>query len=354
MSAPVGLGIVGAGMISRSYAKHLAKQPSVRLAAVADADPARASALAREVPGLRAVPVEELHHDPEVAVVLVLTPPAHHADVALAAIAAGKHVYTEKPLGVDRTEAAALLDAAAAGGVRVGSAPDTFLSPAFQLAKRLVDEGRIGTPVGVTALTLSPGPEWWHPDPAFFYRSGSGPLFDMGPYQLSALVCLLGPIAAVSAAAATTWPTRTVTSDPLAGSVVEVETLTHLSAVLEFAGGAVGTLTTSFDTAADVSSLDVHGTEATLRCPDPSSYDGPVLLQRRGSQEWTEVELPEPAGPPVRRGAGVVDLVRALREGGQHRASGELALHVVDVLDAVLTSAGEGRRVRPEGLRTPV
>jgi predicted dehydrogenase len=317
-AVPVGVGIVGAGMISWSYARHLGRHPEVRLLACADIDAERARALAVLVPGMRVVELDDMLADPDVEIVLNLTRPLEHVEVGLRALAAGHCVYSEKLLGVDRAEVRRLTGAAAASGVRVASAPDTFLSPAFQACRRAIDAGLIGRPVSVTAETLCPGPEWWHPDPAFYYHQGSGPLFDMGPYHLTALVSMLGAITGMCASATATWPSRTVTSEPHAGQVIDVEVLTHLCAVLEFTGGVIGTLTTSFDVATDRSRLEIHGSEGTLRCPDPSSYEGPALLWARGATEWTELVEPDPSGsrPPVRRGAGVVDLARA------HPASG--------------------------------
>ncbi|SHF58737.1 Gfo/Idh/MocA family protein [Streptoalloteichus hindustanus] len=361
-AAPVGVGVVGAGMISRSYARHLGRHPEVRLLACADIDPERAAALAALVPGMRVGEVDALLADPEVEILLNLTRPRDHVAVGLRALATGCHVYSEKPLAVDRAEARRLVTAANASRVRLASAPDTFLSPAFQECRRAIDAGLIGRPVSVTAETLCAGPEWWHPDPAFFYHRGGGPLFDMGPYHLTALVAVLGAVTGVCASATRTWPHRTVTSEPRAGQVIDVEVLTHLCAVLEFAGGVIGTLTTSFDVATERSRLEIHGSEGTLRCPDPSGYDGPVLLRARGATEWTELAGPSSTGsrPPVRRGAGVVDLARALRAGTDHRANGDLAFHVVDVMQSILESARDGRRVpvvsdcrRPEPLADP-
>ena len=233
ITRPVVVGVVGCGNISDIYLKNLTARPSVTVVACADLllERAKAKAAAHGVP--RACTVDELLADPDVELVLNLTIPAAHAEVALRAVESGKSVYNEKPLAIERADARRLLDRAAELGVKVGGAPDTFLGAGLQTCRRLIDEGVIGTPVAFTAAMLSHGPEGWHPDPAFFYLKGAGPLFDMGPYYLTALVTLLGPIARVSAGVRASFPTRRVTSEPGPERDVPVEVATHVAATLE-------------------------------------------------------------------------------------------------------------------------
>lgn len=340
---PVGVGIVGCGAIHGAYVGYLSGRDDVRLVAFSDLDADRAKRAAEQIDGAAALDMAELIRSPEVEVVLNLTRPQEHVAVGVAALEAGRGVYAEKPLAVDAAAARPLLDAAAATGGRLASAPDSFLSPYFQACRRALDDGAIGIPVAVTAEMLCPGHESWHPDPAFYYRRGGGPLMDMGPYYLTALVALLGPVRSVTARAATTWPTRTVTSAPRSGEIVEVEVPTHVSAVLDFANGTLGTLTTSFDVDTRRAALEIHGTEGTMRCPDPNTYWGPAAV-RRGVEDWTDLPLPD-LGEDISRGFGVVDLARATRQGRPHRASGELAFHVLDVMTSILASARDGGAV---------
>jgi predicted dehydrogenase len=353
--APVGIGIVGCGAISSTYIGYLVRRPDSRLVAFADLDPERAKRAAEQVPGARALDVDDLVADPDVEVVLNLTRPQEHVAVGVAALEHGRAVFSEKPMAVDLDDAQRLMAAAARTDGRLGCAPDSFLSPAFQACRRALDDGVIGTPVAVSAEMLCPGHEGWHPDPAFYYRHGGGPLLDMGPYYLTAMVALLGPVRRASAAATATWPTRTVTSAPRHGEVVDVEVPTHVSAVMEFAAGPIATLTTSFDVAASRAHLDIHGTAGSLRCPDPNTYGGPVL-HRPGGGEWRELALPD-LGVEVARGFSVAELGHAARAGRDARASGALAYHVLDVMTSILRAADSGDRVdlrstceRPEPL----
>jgi len=341
---PVAVGVVGCGNISDIYLKNLTAAPAVTVVACADLvlDRARSQAAAYGVP--RACTVDELLADPAVELVLDLTIPAAHAEVALRAVEAGKSVYNEKPLAIARADARRLLDRAGEMGVRVGGAPDTFLGAGLQTCRRLIDEGAIGTPVAFTAAMLSHGPEGWHPDPAFFYLKGAGLLFDMGPYYLTALVTLLGPVARVSAGARASFPTRRVTSEPGPVRDVPVETPTHVAAVLEMASGPVGTLTTTFDVYADRSDiLEIAGSDGTLRLPDPNTFGGSIGLLDR-ERAWNDQTL-DPGSAENSRGLGVVDLAEAIRTGRPARASGELAYHVLDVMHVILESAEFGRRI---------
>ncbi|MER5641049.1 Gfo/Idh/MocA family oxidoreductase [Kitasatospora sp. NPDC002227] len=342
---PLRTAVVGAGKISGAYLRTLRGRPEVTVVAVADLDPARARLAAGSVPGARAVSVAEACAAEDVDLVLNLTVPAAHAEVALAAIAGGKHVYGEKPLAATTGEAREVLTAAAAAGVRVGCAPDTVLGTGLQTARAVLDGGGIGRPVAATAFMVCPGHELWHPDPEFYYRPGGGPLLDMGPYHLTALVTLLGPVRRVTGLTARPGERRTIAAGPRAGEVFPVEVATHVTGVLEHAGGALTTLVMSFDVwQARLPHLEVYGSAGSLSVPDPNEFAGPVALHRAGGPGWEQV--PVLAGhPDTGRGCGVVDLAWALADGTPHRADGELAFHVLEVMEALLASAEAGRAV---------
>ena len=293
--------------------------------------------------GIRATSPEEIHEADDVDLVLNLTVPQAHAEVALRAIKAGKHVYNEKPLALTTAEGRRVLAAAAGRGVRVGCAPDTVLGTGIQTARHHLDAGAVGTPVAATAFMVSPGPERWHPSPEFFYRTGGGPLFDMGPYYLTTLVTLLGPVRRVAGMAATPRTERTVGSGPRQGTGFPVEVPTHVTGTLEHASGAVSTLLMSFDVwAAELPRIEVYGTDGSLSVPDPNGFGGEVRLFHRDRPEWTAV--PDAAGyVGGGRGCGIADLAGAIAAGTPHRAAGELALHVLDVQESLLRAAESGR-----------
>jgi predicted dehydrogenase len=338
---PVRVGLVGCGKISEAYLRP--GYPEVRYVACADLIEARAQATAA-AHGLRAMPVGDLLSDPGIDVVCNLTVPRAHAEVGLAALKAGKHVYLEKPLGLDRAEGAALLDLAEGSGLGVGCAPDTFLGAGLQTCRRVIDEGRIGAPTAAMAHMVNHGHEHWHPDPAFYYQRGGGPLFDMGPYYLTALVSLLGPIRRVAAAWNGEGVERTVRAGARAGEVLPVEVPTHVAGVLEFTAGTVATLVTSFDVwQSALPCLEIHGTEASLSLPDPNTFAGPVRLFPAGATEWEDVPID---GFEVhQRGIGLANLAASLWGTGPNRASGQLAYHVLDTMVALVESGREGGHV---------
>ncbi|MFI8633422.1 Gfo/Idh/MocA family protein [Microbacterium sp. NPDC077663] len=342
MGSPHIVGIVGLGVISRQYLDLFATSPAIRVAAVADLNAQRAAEVAATVPGATAMTVDELMAHPEVQTVLNLTVPAAHAQVAHAAIAAGKSVHGEKPLALTVAEGRGILDAATAAGVRVTSAPDTVLGTGIQTARRLVDDGAIGTPMSASATWVSPGHELWHPAPGFYYAPGGGPLFDMGPYYVTSLVHLLGPVVAVTGAARRARAQRTIATGPQAGERIEVEVDTHVSGLLEHAGGAVSTIVTSFDAVASTSPpIEVHGDRGSLVVPDPNTFDGEVRLAELGGEGWRSVTTS--AGyADSGRGIGLIDAVAG---DGPGRAGGALALHVLDIMESLLRSSAEGRRV---------
>lgn len=344
------VGIVGCGNISGIYFKNMtgpfAKQ--LRVVACADLDPERAKAKAAEFAGVEAKTLAELLADPRIDIVVNLTIPKAHFEVAMAAVDAGKHVYSEKPLTLTREEGRALLEAARQRGVRVANAPDTFLGAAHQTCRKLVADGAIGTPVAATAFMLCHGHESWHPDPEFYYQQGGGPMFDMGPYYLTALVNLLGPVARATGSARISFPTRTITSEKKRGKVVPVEVPTHIAGVLDFASGAVATIITSFDTwAHNLPRIEIHGSAGSLVVPDPNGFGGEVKLWTPETREWVVVPHSHPY-PENSRGIGVADLAAALDANTPHAASGELAYHVLDVMHAVHDASNRGRHVMLE------
>ncbi|MFD8235452.1 Gfo/Idh/MocA family protein [Streptomyces sp. NPDC059696] len=338
------VGVVGLGVISRAYLETLSGHPAVRVTAVADLDASRSAAAAAGLPGARALTVGELLSSPDVDTVLNLTTPAAHAEIALGAIRHGKNVYGEKPLAADLAAARAVLEAAGEAGAGVGCAPDTVLGTGVQTARAAVAAGTIGRPQFATAVMVTPGHERWHPHPDFYYTPGGGPLLDMGPYYLSALVHLLGPVRAVTGAAGRLRTERVIGSGPRAGERIPVEVDSHVSGVLEHVNGTLTTLTTSFDGVATTAApIEVHGESGTLSVPDPNRFDGEVRLHALGDTGWRT--LPTSAGyVDGARGVGLLDFLTA-GGGRAPRANGELALHVLETMTALLRSAAEGRRI---------
>ena len=342
-TAPLRVGLVGAGFISGMYFDTMGRiRDEVRLVRIADVDVARAE----EVGAAQGVPggtVDELLADPDVDLVLNLTIPAAHAGVATKALDAGKHVYGEKPLAVTVAEARSVLDLAQRRGLWVGCAPDTVLGTGIQTARRAVDDGLIGRPVAATATMAISGHEAWHPNPDFYYAPGGGPLYDMGPYYLHALITLLGPVARVSASASRPVDERVIASGPRAGERVPVLTDTHITGLLEHVNGAITTLTMSFDTVGTRTvPLEVHGVEGSLLVPDPNEFSGVTSLKRRG-QDW--VELPVSAGyENSARGYGLLDYHRT-PVGEVPRADAGIAFHALQIMESMMTSSVEGRRL---------
>jgi predicted dehydrogenase len=366
---PLRVGVLGCGNISDTYLTRSAEFDALDVVACADLDQARAEAQAARY-GVRALSPEDLLADPGIDLVINLTPPTTHAAVGRAVLEAGKHLYTEKPLGVTLEEGRALAAASAAARRRIGCAPDTFLGGGHQLARRLVDEGAVGRPVAGTIAFMTHGMEHWHPNPAFFFRRGGGPVLDIGAYYVTAMVNLIGPVRRVTALATRGFAERVVTSEgPRRGERIPVEVDTHVAGALEFACGAVVSLVTSWDVWAEqLFRLDLFGSDGTLLLPDPNFFGGASRLSRRGGP----FEPVEPTDLPYARDnrvtsrgtsvadyriIGVVDMARAIQEGRPHRCSGELALHVLEVLTALGRSAWEDRAVpietpcaRPEPL----
>jgi predicted dehydrogenase len=354
----LGIGFIGTGNISSAYLKAILGKEGMPgfgvldVKALADMKPEAASARAAEF-GLKALSVDALLADPGIDLVVNLTIPRAHVEVGLKCLAAGKHVYSEKPLGITYAEGRKLLDAANAAGLRIGSAPDTFLGGAHQQARAVVDSGALGQLVGGTAFMQCPGHESWHPDPAFYYDIGGGPMLDMGPYYITDLVNLLGPVARVSAMSSRLRTERTITSEPKKGQVMPVHIDTHVTGSLGFANGAIVQIGMSFDVAAHKHvPLELYGTEQTLIVPDPNFFGGELELRKRGRDEpWTPVKVEAPYADGNYRSLGVADMAAGILENRPHRANGDLALHVLEVMEAFEHAARDGRVVE---IKTPV
>lgn len=341
---PVGVGIIGCGVISGAYLKAAKDFPILNVRALADAVPKAAEARAAEF-GLKAVSVEALLADPEIEIVLNLTVPKAHVEVGLKALEAGKHVYSEKPLGVRFKDGKRLVERAKRKGLRVGSAPDTFLGGSHQTCRKLVDAGRIGDPVGGTAFFMCPGHERWHPAPGFYYQAGGGPMLDMGPYYITDLVNLLGPVTRVAGMTSMLRATRTITSKPLKGRTIPVEVPTHVAGALEFVSGAIVQICMSFDVAAHRHSpIEIYGTKGTLAVPDPNWFGGQIEFAAE-RDKWRKLRTDMPYADGNYRSIGVADMAHAIRADRPHRASGELALHVLEVMEAFDRSSRVGRSI---------
>ena len=357
----MGVGVIGAGVISQTYLENLTSFPDVNVVAVGDLLPDRARAKADEHGVAVAGTPDDVLANPDVDLVVNLTIPQVHVEVSSAAIAAGKHVWTEKPIGLDRDATRALLAQADAAGVRIGSAPDTLLGPAFQTAKRAIQNGVIGEPLFVQSSFQTQGPDLWHPDPAFLFARGAGPLLDMGPYYFSALVSLLGPIAAVTARGSRPRLERTIHTGPRAGETFPVEVPSTVQVLTSFAAGQHGTHLLSFDSALERHGVvEIHGSEGTIVLADPNRFEGriayvkPLGVFRDGmktDQEW--IEIPN-EGVVVGRGLGVLDMARSIAADRAHIATGELGFHVLDVMLSAEESSATGRTLEIGSTVAPV
>jgi predicted dehydrogenase len=346
VSKPFRIGVIGCGAISNAYFQHLAPFSSyAKITACADIDLDRARAKAKEHGVPKACSVKELLLDPEIDAVLNLTIPAAHATVNMAAVKAGKHVYCEKPFSLSYKEGLRVLKEAQKRKLRLGCAPDTVLGGGIQTARQLIDQGAIGRPIGAVANMLSHGVESWHPNPWFYYQKGGGPLFDMGPYYLTSLVLLMGPVKSVSALARKSFKERTITNKIDYGKKIKVEVPTHLSGELEMVNGAIATVTMSFDVWANKMPLiEIYGTEGSLSVPDPNTFGGDVMLWTTKKPEWTKIPLTH--SDQIGRGVGIADLAFSEQtKKRQHRLNGELALHVVEVMESFHKSSDTGRKI---------
>jgi predicted dehydrogenase len=349
MDEPVQVGVIGTGVISNSYLERLAPYEHLVVKACADLDLERARAQAQRWGVPHACTPEELLADPEIELVGNFTVPRAHADVALAAIRAGKSVYNEKPFAHTRELGQQLLREADEHGVRIGGAPDTFLCRTIQTLRHVIDGDAFGKPVGATAIQFRAGPNEFHPDPAFFFQLGGGPLLDLGPYTLVTLIALFGPVARVTGSARTSFPERRIGSGPLTGQTIDVEVPTHFGGLLEFTCGAIATLSISWDVVGESEIYDVyelHGTNGTIMLPEPHEIAGTPRISSP-SGEWSDVPLTH--GPRESTfGIGIAQMAAAMRDGGPHIVNGELAYHVLDVMLSLHDAVELGRHVDVE------
>ncbi len=344
----VNVAMIGVGCISGIYLENIHNVfKELHLIGVCDLVRSRAE----EAQAKYGVPkiYETMHDafaDPEVDIVLNLTRPYEHYEVTKAALEAGKHVYSEKPLGASLEEGIKLRDLAAKKGLRMGGAPDTFLGAGIQTARRLIDDGHIGTVIGSAAHMVCRGHETWHPDPAFYYKYGGGPMMDMGPYYLTAMINLLGGIDEVVSASKRSFPQRVITSEPFAGTVVDVDVSTYIAGTVKYASGAFGTLFTTFDVCYPKQArLEVFGSEGTLEVPDPNTFGGPVRIYRQGQPDFMEIPLMY-GYPENSRALGLADMAKALRENRPARADVQQTFHVLEAMESFEISAREGRWVK--------
>ena len=358
-TGPVGVGVVGAGMISGAYLENMNAFPDLRVVMVGNRHVTRARAQAEMFGIAQAGTNDEVIAHPEVELVVNLTTPAVHATLSSAALSAGKHVWSEKPISTDRAGARALLDQASEAGLLLGVAPDTVLGAGLQTARRAIARGVIGTPLSVSTAIQYPGPELFHPNPEFLFAEGAGPLFDLGPYYLTALVHVFGPFSKVAAVGSKGLETRTIRVGDQAGTAFPVAVPTHVSAIAQFAGGGVAQSVFSFDSPlARLGIVEIAGTEATMQVPDPNNFGGDVRITRATavenlmkSPEWVTVPS---RGTVAGRGIGVVDMARCLRNGGVPMASGELGYHVLDTMTALVESMTHGEMVTVTSTVEPV
>ncbi len=338
------IGIIGCGNIAPAYLKTLKQIPWIEVVSFADGLAGRADSFASQYGGT-AVSVDHMLADDSLHAVVNLTPATAHAAVTRTALSAGRPVFSEKPLGIDFEEGKQLVDLAGTKGVRLGCAPDTVLGVGLQTARSAIDKGMIGEPIGGSGFMLGFGPEWWHPNPEIFYTAGAGPLFDMGPYYLTAFASLLGPAKSIVGSARAASAERIIHTTGRVGDRFSAIAPTHVSSIIEFVSGPVVTLTTSFDVKATrLRNIEIFGSEATLRVPDPNTFGGPVEIKGILSDEWREVPLSKPK-TPQQRGIGLADMLSATTAGRPHRASAELALHVLELMSLTLLSADVGRRM---------
>ncbi|MGO3885286.1 MAG: Gfo/Idh/MocA family protein [Mycetocola sp.] len=339
----IGVGIIGAGVISATYLENLTSFEGVEVRRIADLDVARAAERAAEFNVPFSGTVDELLADDSISIVVNLTIPAVHAEVATQIVDAGKHVWGEKPLALDVASGRALIEHAEKAGFRVASAPDTLLGAGLQTAQRTIASGAIGTPLAATAVFQVPGPDAWHPNTDFLFAKGAGPLFDMGPYYFSALVQNLGPVAEVTAAGGRARTERVIGSGPRAGETFPVEVPTTVQALLRFVSGASAQVTLSFDTfRARAGVLEIIGSTGTLVLPDPNHFDGSSTLFNAENPDGREIAA---EGHTASRGTGVAELAESIAAGRPERASGSLALHVLEIMESIAASIESGQPV---------
>jgi len=345
MEQQIKLGVIGCGNISGIYFTNLTTLfPWVKIEACCDLIDARATEKTAEFKVPRCVSTDALLADKGIDLVVNLTTPEHHNTINQAALNAGKHVYCEKPLALDRQEAVETMKMANDKGLLVGSAPDTFLGGGIQTCREIIDDGILGVIVSAMAFMVNHGHESWHPDPEFYYQIGGGPMLDMGPYYLTALVNCVGPINSVMGSTGAAFKERTITSQKKYGQKVPVETPTHHAGLINFENGAIGTIITSFDVwRSRLPRIEIHGTRGSLLVPDPNTFGGPVRLFCAGDKEWSDIHLDNYCYIENTRGLGIADMALAILAKREHRVSGQLAAHVLDAMLAFEESSNSGQ-----------
>jgi predicted dehydrogenase len=338
------IGIVGCGCISGIYIENLTKVfKMVEITAVADLIPERAEIAAKNT-GARILKTDDLMNDQNVDIVLNLTTPPDHYEICRQALLCGKNVYVEKPFSVLRKQGADLMKIATEKGLYIGGAPDTFLGAGIQTCIKLIDDGWIGTPIGAVAYMTCHGHESWHPDPEFYYKKGAGPMFDMGPYYLTALTAMLGPAKTVMGMTSKAFDTRMITSEKKYGNIIEVEVPTHVNGLIRFQNGAVANIITSFDVwGANLPRIEIYGTLGSLSVPDPNTFGGPVMLKLPDS-EWKEIPLSH-CYSNNSRGLGLADMAISITRKKKARASGELVFHILDIMQTIHESSDTGKSI---------
>lgn len=340
----VAIGIIGCGVISDAYLKAASQFPVIRIVACADINPDAASQKASEY-GIKALTVDAILADPDIDIILNLTTPQFHVEVGVKCLLAGKHVYSEKPLAINLEEASQLVNLAKEKNLRVGCAPDTFLGGAHQTARKILDRGQIGEVVAGTAFLMLPGHEAWHPNPDFYYQIGGGPLFDMGPYYLTSLINMIGPISSVTAMSKRSYDKRTIHSGARKGDEFTVDVDTHISAILRFKNNAIVTLTTSFDVQKHAHSpIELYGTSGSMLVSDPNKFDGVIQISDHNG-DWQDVEQSHIYGDGDYRILGLADMAQGILSDRVHRASLELSLHVLETMEAIMTSAAQKQEI---------
>jgi len=349
-SQPLRVGVIGCGGICGAYFSMAKNFPQIQIGACADLILEKAQAAATTYGIQWALTVEELLRDPAIDVVLNLTVPKAHAEISLAALNAGKHVYSEKPLGISREQGEKIISLARSKSLRVGCAPDTFFGAGHQTARKLIDDGAIGKPVAFTAFMMGRGHEHWHASPEFFYQPGAGPMFDMGPYYLTALINLLGDVKRISGMTSIAIPQRTISSEPLRGKTFSVTTADHVTGLMEFENGCVGSIIQSFAMRGakndGKSPITIFGDRGTLRVPDPNGFDGPVFLCDFSLGDEF-VEVPPAFAKGYGRAVGLAEMAEAISGNRKHRANGDLAFAVLELMQGFEDSSREEKYYRP-------
>lgn len=348
------IGIIGCGNISDIYLRNCTGiYDNIEVVGVADIIHEKALEKAT-IYNVSAFSVDDLISHPDIELIINLTIPKAHADISIRTLENNKHVYVEKPLAISKEDGKRILELAKEKNLLVGGAPDTFLGSGIQTCKKLIEDGWIGEPIGASAFMTCHGHENWHPDPDFFYKEGGGPMFDMGPYYLTALIALIGPIRKVTGMTRVTFPKRKITSAPKAGQEIKVDVATHVMGIMEFENGAIGSIMQSFDVyGSQLPRIEIYGTAGSMMVPDPNTFGGPVFIQRGHDKEWVEMPLIRKTVGNG-RGIGVSDMIYALKEKRPHRASGDLMYHVLEVMHSFQESSDQERHIKIEStLETP-